>query len=245
VQIACAAHHFQFALQLDDLVLQDTAVGLDLCFARTAQKAAGTAALPRSFQVGPAPHEAATLVFQMREFDLQRAFLGAGAVAEDFQDQPGAVHDLGLEFLLQIALLNRRQGMIDDHQLDLLDRDPVRQFRHFASAEQRRRTRLLQIDDLGVDDLEFDRLRQTNGLFKPRRRRALQTGALRSLASFAKLLRQDGHNDDRPRAGAAPGIVEFMAVIAENGLRLGPAIRQPISPDRPLRLRTSAPAGSA
>jgi hypothetical protein len=43
----------------------------------------------------------------LRVFDLQLALARAGALAEDFQDQRGAVHDLDAEDLLQVARLRR------------------------------------------------------------------------------------------------------------------------------------------
>ena len=56
----------------------------------------------------------------MREFDLQRAFLGPRAFAEDFEDQRGAVQNLGVQLFFEIALLHRGQRMVEDHDLDLL-----------------------------------------------------------------------------------------------------------------------------
>ena len=87
------------------------AVGFDLGFAGAAHET-GTA--PLALQMGPTSDQAASLVIQGRQFDLQPAFAGPGALAEDFQDQPGAVDDLALPSLFQVALLNRRQCRIDN-----------------------------------------------------------------------------------------------------------------------------------
>src|SRR5690606_3869559 len=67
VKLTGANNLFQLALQLDDTRLQQTAVGLDLGFARPAHETRA-AALP--LKVGPATDKAALLVVEMSEVDL-------------------------------------------------------------------------------------------------------------------------------------------------------------------------------
>ena len=75
----------------------------------------------------------------MRMFDLQRAFAGARAAAEDLQDQSGAVDDLGVPGLFQIALLHRRQRAIHHHDAGFDSFDEARDLLDLALAEIGRR----------------------------------------------------------------------------------------------------------
>ena len=94
-------------LDLDDALADQAAVGFDLGFAGAAQKAEAAAL---ALQMGPAAHQARALIGQMRQLHLQPPFPRARALAEDLQDQRGAVEHLGRPGLFQVALLHRARA---------------------------------------------------------------------------------------------------------------------------------------
>ena len=116
MQAARALDHAKLALDGVDPVGDGAPVGLDLRLARAAQEAE-TAALP--LQMCPGAHQPAFLIGQPRKVHLQPPGLALGALAEDFEDEPGAVEDLGVPGLFEVALLDRRQHVVDDDDLCL------------------------------------------------------------------------------------------------------------------------------
>ena len=157
-------HLLQFALQLGDALLDQAAVRFDLRLARTAHE---SEAATLAFKMGPGSHQARTLVVEMGELDLERAFLGLGAAAEDFQDEPGAVEHLGVQLLLEIALLDRRQRAIHHHQLDVEALGQRGDLLDLAFADVSRWPDLADRRDDRIRDDEVDRAREARGFIEP------------------------------------------------------------------------------
>ncbi len=118
-----------------------------------------------ALQMGPGPHQAAALIVQMRKLDLQRAFPGLGAAAEDFEDQPGTVENLGVPGLLQIALLDRRQRAIHHHQFDVVAGDETDDFLDLAFAKIGRRPDLADRRDQRLGNGQVNGAREADGFF--------------------------------------------------------------------------------
>jgi hypothetical protein len=59
-------------------------------------------------------------VAQLRELDLELAFVAAGALREDVEDQRIAVEHAPTRELLEIAFLARRQRVVDEDHVGLL-----------------------------------------------------------------------------------------------------------------------------
>ena len=117
------------------------AVCLDLGLAGAADKAQ-SATLP--LQVGPGAHKAGALIVQGCHFDLQHALAGGSAVAENLEDQAGAVQQFDPPCLFKVALLHGRDGTVHQHQLDLFCLEPRAQLFDLAFAEQHARVHLGQ-----------------------------------------------------------------------------------------------------
>ncbi len=122
-------------LQLLQALLQQPAVGLQLGLTRATQ-ADGTAA--QAVQMGPAADEPGRHVLELGQFDLQLALVTAGALGENVQDQAGTVDHAAAQDALQVALLDRAQGVVDQHQVGLGGSHGGLHFLKLAGADQDR-----------------------------------------------------------------------------------------------------------
>ena len=170
MQFARALDLAELGFDLGETLLDHAAVGFELGFAGTAEKAEAAAL---ALEMGPGAHQPAFLVGQMRVLDLQRAFAGARAPAENFQDKAGAVEHLGAPGLFQIALLHRRERAVHHHDAGLVGFDEPGDLFDLAFAEIGRRPHGAEHHDAGLRDVEIDGARKPDRLVEARLRRAI------------------------------------------------------------------------
>jgi hypothetical protein len=104
----------------------------------------------------------------MRMFDLQGALAGAGAAAENLENEAGAVEHLGAPGLLEIALLHRRECAIHYHDAGVVGLHQTGNLFHLAGAQIGGRAHSRKRHDTALGNLEIDGARQADGFIKPR-----------------------------------------------------------------------------
>ena len=206
---ALHVHLRQPGLELLDALLQQPAVGLELGLAGAAQ-ADRTAAL--AVQVAPAAHQARGHVLELRQFDLQLAFMAARALGEDVEDQPGAVDHAALEELLQVALLARRQRVVDQHEVGAAGIGRGLDLVELAAAQQGGGIRAVDARRHHVGDARAGRAGEFGELLQRtfvRRAAAMRLDQQRVLALAGTFKQLGGHSvggvGSCPRHGGAGG----------------------------------------
>ena len=132
MEAAGAANLLQLLADIVDALADNATICLDLSLAGTAEKAEASAL---AFEMRPRPDQPALLVNEVSEFDLQAPFPRPRAPAEDLENESGAIEHLRPPCRLEIALLHRRERMIDDDEPRLLGAHEPCELLDFARAE--------------------------------------------------------------------------------------------------------------
>ena len=108
-----AAHIFDLLLDVPDAAVDFSPVGFQLRFARSA--GADAAAQLRHFHA--ASRQPRQHVFQLRQFHLQLAFTSARVPRKNIENQLRPIDDAGVDDALDIALLRRREIVIEENDI--------------------------------------------------------------------------------------------------------------------------------
>ena len=133
-----------------DALADEAPIGLELGLARATKSDA--AALP--FEVGPAAHEAGRQVPKLRELHLEPAFERRRALGEYVEDEADPVDHSALEQRLEVALLGRREAVVEDGELDRARLDPTAKLLGLSGTDE-----IARIGAAGRGGDELDRLR--------------------------------------------------------------------------------------
>ena len=104
--------------------------------------------------MGPQPAHPREVVLELGELDLELALRGVRVGGEDVQDHRGAVHDRGVERLLEVALLARRELVVGDDDVRVGRLDRALQFLDLAAAHVGVRVRRRAVLHRRADDVD-------------------------------------------------------------------------------------------
>ena len=166
-------HVFQLLFQERDARPDLAAIDFQLRLAGAAQAHAGRARSPcpaagLPHQVRPAARQARQPVFVLRQLDLQRAFARVRVLREDVEDQRRPIEHARLlaQFLLQVALMARRQLVVKQGHFKAQLGLPRLQLFDFALPDKGRRLDPLELLRHLADDLQPGRVGQGAQFFE-------------------------------------------------------------------------------
>lgn len=158
-----------------------SAVGFQFGFARPFH--ADTAAL--ALQMAVTAYQASRQMAQLRQLDLQPAFLRAGAASENRQNQPHSVQYAALEDFFQIAFLRGHEFVVEYDQIDAVCGNCFRQLRRLARADKQRGVRTVAFGSLHAHGIAARRFDQLDS-FRQCRLKTVQTGGTAARTIFVQ-----------------------------------------------------------
>ena len=151
------ANLFKFTAQPAHPLANHPAVSLNLRLTRPAKKAKAAAL---AFKVSPAAHQAALLVIEMGKLNLQATFRRGGTLPENLEDQAGAVDHLAFQLVFKVALLDRGESAVHNHQIGFVLFAPNRDILHLPGTEQGVGLHFSHRQDRRISNHHTDRKRQ-------------------------------------------------------------------------------------
>ena len=156
---ARAPHLLQVFADAHDLVLKRTPVSFDLGLAGAAQKS-DTATL--AFKMRPAADQAALLVGQMGQFNLEAPFPRLGSFPKNLKNEAGTIQNLDVPGLFQVALLPGGKRMVDDCNVGLFCCRNATYLFYFAGSKKCCRSRFANRHNAACADIQSDGLGKPN-----------------------------------------------------------------------------------
>ena len=75
-------------------------------------------------------------MLKLRQFDLELAFSRPRSLGKDVQNERGAIQDLAIEYLFQVAALRGRKFVVEDDCIDVGATAVIRELVRFALADK-------------------------------------------------------------------------------------------------------------
>src|SRR5690349_16599362 len=130
------------AVEVADALADAPALHLDLLLAEASARPHSPTPPANLTVVRVGADQSRQQVMQARRLDLQTAFVCAGVLGEDLEDDLGAVEHPRLDRQLQVALLSRAQVLVADDEVELALELQIAQGLHLAHADEMRRVDL-------------------------------------------------------------------------------------------------------
>lgn len=180
-----------------------SAVGFQFGFAGAFHTDAAALAL----QVSVTAYQASRQMAQLRQLDLQPAFLCSGAAGKNRQNQPYPVQHAALEDFFQIALLRGREFVVEYDQIDAVCGNCFRQLRRLARADKQRGVRAVAFGGFHKDGIAARRFDQLDG-FRQCRLKPAQTGGT---AACSFLIQHHAHQHNAFRLRLCGNVLSCFA----------------------------------